>query len=164
MTIDWMPGQTEFGCCIQGMIDGRRIAFTGDNLFANPDDPTQDGHEGVIAHNSAIFEEGYIYAAEYLHRLQPDLILGGHSYVMDHPKELIERYHRWAVSIRDLYKELSAEPDYRLMFDPFWVRRRSVHRSRRRRRDDSGNRLSPQFSRSARKLPPGDALPGGNPR
>ena len=122
LTVDWMPGQTEFACCVHGMIDGRRVAFTGDNIFADPDDPEQDGHEGVVTHNSAIFEEGYIYAAEYLQRLQPDLILGGHSYVMDRPKELIERYRNWAVAIRDVYKSLSADEDYRCMFDPFWVR------------------------------------------
>jgi len=122
LTVDWMPGQTEFGCCIQGRIDGRLVAFTGDNLFADPDDPAQDGHEAVCARNSAILEEGYIYAAEYLRRLQPDLILGGHSFVMDHPHDLIERYHRWSLAMRDAYREVSAEEDYRIMFDPYWVR------------------------------------------
>ncbi|MCY2992940.1 MAG: MBL fold metallo-hydrolase [Planctomycetota bacterium] len=122
LTVDWMPGQTEFGCCIQGLIDGRRVAFTGDNLFADPDDPEQDGHEAVCARNSAILEEGYIYGADYLRRLQPDLILGGHSFVMDHPKDLIERYYQRSVAIRDAFRELSAEEDYRTMFDPYWVR------------------------------------------
>ena len=66
LTVDWMPGQTEFGCCIQGRIDGRLVAFTGDNLFADPDDPVQDGHEAVCARNSAILEEG-----NFLKRPQP---------------------------------------------------------------------------------------------
>lgn len=122
LTVDWMPGQTEFGCSIQGMIDGRRVAFTGDNLFADPDDPGQNGHEAVCARNSAIFEEGYIYAADYLRRLKPDLIMGGHSFVMDRPRDLIERFHQWSLAIRDAYQDLSAEEDYRYMFDPYWVR------------------------------------------
>lgn len=122
MAVDWMPGQTEFGCCIQGMIDGRRVAFTGDNLFADPDDPQQDGHEAVCARNSAILEEGYIYAADYLRRLKPDLLMGGHSFVMDRPQGLIDRYYRWSLAMRDAYKDLSAEEDYRMMFDPYWVR------------------------------------------
>ncbi len=122
LTVDWMPGQTEFGCAIHGAIDGRRVVFTGDNLFADPDDPAQDGHEAVCCRNSAILEEGYIYAADYLRRLQPDLIMGGHSFVMDRPKGLIERYGQKAAAIRDAYRELSAEEDYRLMFDPYWVR------------------------------------------
>ncbi len=122
LTVDWMPGQTEFGCCIQGMIDGRRVAFTGDNIFANPADPEQDGHEALVARNSAILEEGYLYGADYLQKLQPDLLMGGHSFVMDRPKDLIERYRNWALTIRGLYKDLSDEADYRYMFDPYWVR------------------------------------------
>jgi len=122
LQFDWMPGQTEFGCCIHGMIDGRRVAFTGDNLFADPDDPLQDGHEAVCVRNSAILEEGYIYAADYLRRLRPDILVGGHSFVMDRPKGLIERYGRWSRAMREAFQELSAEEDYRYMFDPYWVR------------------------------------------
>jgi glyoxylase-like metal-dependent hydrolase (beta-lactamase superfamily II) len=47
-TVDWMPGQTEFALCLNGMIDGRKVAFTGDNIFGNPDDPAQTGHEASI--------------------------------------------------------------------------------------------------------------------
>ena len=62
-TVDWMPGQTEFALCLHGMIDGRKVAFTGDNIFGDPDNPQQTGHEAMVAHNSAILEEGYIYGA-----------------------------------------------------------------------------------------------------
>jgi glyoxylase-like metal-dependent hydrolase (beta-lactamase superfamily II) len=122
LTVDWMPGQTEFALCLQGVIDGRKVAFTGDNLFGDPADPTQTGHEAVVAHNSAILEEGYIYAAEYLRRLKPDLLLGGHSYVMDQPAKFIERYRRWAYDMRRAFRELLSHEDYRYGFDPFWVR------------------------------------------
>ncbi|MCX5643683.1 MAG: MBL fold metallo-hydrolase [Phycisphaerae bacterium] len=121
-TVDWMPGQTEFGCCIHGQIDGRHIAFTGDNLFGDSSDPQQTGHEAVVARNSAIFEEGYLYGAEHLQKLRPDLIVAGHSWVIDRPQQMIERFAAWAREIRDVYKSLSAEEDYRYMFDPYWVR------------------------------------------
>lgn len=121
-TVDWMPGQTEFACCVHGRIDGQLVAFTGDNLFGNSSDPTQTGHEAVVARNSGIFEEGYIHGARFLQELQPDLIVGGHSYVIDHPKEMIERFVAWAYEIRDAYRDLNAEEDYRYMFDPYWVR------------------------------------------
>lgn len=122
LTFDWMPGQTEFACCIHGIIDGRRVAFTGDNIFGNPADERQTGHEALVARNSAILEEGYIYGAEYLKRLQPDLMIGGHSFVMDRPRQFIERFHRWSLEMRDAYRDVSAEEDYRYMFDPYWVR------------------------------------------
>ena len=121
-TIDWMPGQTEFACCLHGIIDGRNVAFTGDNIFGDPDNPNQTGHEAMVAHNSAILEEGYIYGAEYLKRLKPDLLMGGHSFVMDHPGAFIERYRKWGYAMREAFRDLSSETDYRYWFDPFWVR------------------------------------------
>ncbi len=121
-TVDWLPGQTEFALCLHGQIDGRKVAFTGDNIFGNPDDPGQSGHEAVVAHNSAILEEGYIYGAEYLSRLKPDIMVGGHSFVMNHPAAFIERFRKWSYAMRDAFKALSSEKDYRYWFDPFWVR------------------------------------------
>jgi glyoxylase-like metal-dependent hydrolase (beta-lactamase superfamily II) len=121
-TVDWMPGQTEFALCLHGQIDGRKVAFTGDNIFGDPDDPAQTGHEAMVAHNSAILEEGYIYGAEFLKRLQPDILIGGHSFVMDRPAKFIERYRQWSYQMRDAFQALSSEKDYRYWFDPFWVR------------------------------------------
>lgn len=46
-TVDWMPGQTEFALCLHGLIDGRKVAFTGDNIFGDPSDARQTGHEAV---------------------------------------------------------------------------------------------------------------------
>jgi glyoxylase-like metal-dependent hydrolase (beta-lactamase superfamily II) len=121
-TVDWMPGQTEFALCLHGEIDGRKVAFTGDNIFGDPDDPNQTGHEAVVARNSAILEEGYIYAGEFLSRLQPDIMVGGHSFVMGRPAEFIERYRRWGYEMREAFQALSPHPDYRYWYDPFWVR------------------------------------------
>jgi len=121
-TVDWMPGQTEFALAVRGVIDGKSVVFTGDNLFGDPEDPRHTGHEAVVAHNSAVLEEGYIQGAEYLSRLHPDLIMGGHSYVMDKPAAFIERYRRWSYEMRDAFRDLIAEEDYRYGYDPFWVR------------------------------------------
>jgi glyoxylase-like metal-dependent hydrolase (beta-lactamase superfamily II) len=120
--VDWMPGQTEFALAVQGMIDGRKVVFTGDNIFGDPDDRRHTGHEAVVARNSSILEEGYILGAEYLSKLKPDLLMGGHSYVMDRPALFIERYRKWAYDMRDAFRQLSSEDDYRLWYDPFWVR------------------------------------------
>ncbi|CAN5472868.1 hypothetical protein BH23VER1_BH23VER1_22370 [soil metagenome] len=119
--VDWMPGQTEFGCCLWLEIDGMRVAFTGDNLFADAGDESQDGHEAVVARNSAIFEEGYLYGSRYLQDLAPDLVMGSHSYVMPDPAGLLERYHQWSKEIIALYKDLLPDKDYEYLFDPYWV-------------------------------------------
>ncbi|HZE97031.1 MAG TPA: MBL fold metallo-hydrolase, partial [Planctomycetota bacterium] len=121
-TVDWMPGQTEFALAVRGVIDGKTVVFTGDNIFGDPEDPRHTGHEAVVAHNSSILEEGYILGAEYLSRVNPDLLMGGHSYVMDKPAAFIERYRRWSYEMRDAFRGLIAGDDYRYGYDPFWVR------------------------------------------
>jgi len=126
LTADWMPGQTEFALCLHGVIDDKTVAFTGDNIFASTTDPAQTGHEAVVARNSCVLEESYIYAANFLHGIGPDLLMGGHSWVMDQPRDLIERYRDGAVKLRDCYKGLLPEAatggDYRYGYDPYWVR------------------------------------------
>ena len=122
LTVDWMPGQTEFALCLHGIIDGKKVAFTGDNIFGNSSDPNQNGHEAVVARNSCILEEGYIYAAKYLKKLQPDLLLGGHSWAMAEPAKLIDRYLEDALKLKEYFEKLSFEKDYRWMYDPYWVR------------------------------------------
>jgi glyoxylase-like metal-dependent hydrolase (beta-lactamase superfamily II) len=121
-TVDWMPGQTEFALCLTGVIDGKKVAFTGDNIFGNPADPAQNGHEAMSSRTSSVLEEGYIVGAEYLSKLKPDILLGGHSYVMDKPAAFIERYRIWAYAMRDAFRTVSSESEYRWWFDPFWVR------------------------------------------
>ncbi|MBE3134565.1 MAG: MBL fold metallo-hydrolase [Acidobacteria bacterium] len=121
-TVDWMPGQTEFALCLHATIDGRKVAFTGDNLFGNPADPAQTGHEALVARNSGILEEGYIYGADYLAALKPDLIIGGHSFVLDAPAAMIERFQKWGRDMRAAFQALSPDEDYRYFFDPYWVR------------------------------------------
>ena len=122
LTVDWMPGQTEFALCLHGIIDGKKVAFTGDNIFGSSSDPSQNGHEAVVARNSCILEEGYIYAAKYLKKLQPDLLLGGHSWAMAEPTKLIDRYLADAIKLKEYFEKLSFEKDYRWMYDPYWVR------------------------------------------
>jgi glyoxylase-like metal-dependent hydrolase (beta-lactamase superfamily II) len=119
--VDWMPGQTEFGNALWLELDGKRIVFTGDNLFGDPADPAQDGHECVVARNSAITEEGYLVAAQYLQRVKPDIIMGAHSVLMTEPSAFIERYHAWALRIIRQYRELLPDADYEYLFDPYWV-------------------------------------------
>ena len=118
---DWMPGQTKYHACLHGEIDGQRVAFTGDNIFASATDPKQGGNEAVVARNGGALEEGYLYAANYLHNIAPDLLLGGHCWAIAKPKELIERMQERMLALRTYFQHLSTDADYRYMFDPYWV-------------------------------------------
>ncbi|MDZ4286670.1 MAG: MBL fold metallo-hydrolase [Prosthecobacter sp.] len=119
--IDWMPGQTEFGNALWLELDGKRIVFTGDNLFGDPADPAQNGHECVVARNSAITEEGYLVAAKYLQKLKPDIIMGAHTVLMTDPAAFVDRYRDWAERIIRLYQDLLPDKDYYYLYDPYWV-------------------------------------------
>lgn len=119
--IDWMPGQTEFGNCLWLEVDGKRIAFTGDNLFGDPTDPNQNGHEAVVARNSSIFEEGYLLGSKYLVDLKPDIVMGAHNVLMANPAEFLDRYHAWSKRIIERYRGLLPDSNYEYQYDPFWV-------------------------------------------
>ncbi len=119
--VDWMPGQTEFGNALWLQLDGKKIVFTGDNLFGDPSDSTQNGHECVNARNSAIIEEGYLVAAKHLQKLQPDIIMGAHGVLMTEPAAFIERYHDWALRAIRQYKDMLPGGNYEYGYDPYWV-------------------------------------------
>ena len=119
--IDWMPGQTEFGNALWLEVDGKRVVFTGDNIFGDPQDAKQNGHECVNARNSAIIGEGYLLAAKYLQQIKPDILLGGHSVLMTEPAAFIERYRQWAERTIAKFQALLPDPQYEYQFDPYWV-------------------------------------------
>ncbi len=119
--VNWMPGQTEFGNGLWLDLDGKRIVFTGDNLFGNPADLAQNGHECVVARNSAILEEGYQIAAQYLQKLKPDIIMGAHSILMTDPAAFVDRYQSWAKRMVEIFQDLLPDTDYAYLYDPFWV-------------------------------------------
>jgi glyoxylase-like metal-dependent hydrolase (beta-lactamase superfamily II) len=119
--VDWMPGQTEFGNALWLELDGKKVVFTGDNIFADPNDSSQNGHECVNAKNSAIISEGYLVAAKYLERVNPDLIVGAHGVLMTNPSALVQRYKAWAERMISRFRELLPDTDYEYQFDPYWV-------------------------------------------
>jgi glyoxylase-like metal-dependent hydrolase (beta-lactamase superfamily II) len=164
--VDWMPGQTEFGNALWLELDGKRIVFTGDNIFGDPADPTQNGHECVNAKNSAIIGEGYLVAAQYLERVAPDILVGAHGVLMTEPSAFIQRYKTWAQQMITRYRELLPGDPYEYAFDPYWVSA-YPYRLDLRRADSAlvqvtvrNFRKTPQHHRVALRLPPGlDAEP-----
>jgi glyoxylase-like metal-dependent hydrolase (beta-lactamase superfamily II) len=159
--IDWMPGQTEFGNALWLELDGKKIVFTGDNLFGDPSDPAQNGHECVVARNSAITEEGYLVAAKYLQKLKPDIIMGAHTVLMTDPAAFVDRYHDWAERIITWYKDLLPDKSYEYLYDTYWV---SAYPYRVRLTDDDSRTIqvtvrnfrdAPQKHQIKLNLPPG---------
>lgn len=157
--IDWMPGQTEFGNALWLELDGKKVVFTGDNLFGDPADPAQNGHECVNARNSAIIEEGYLVAAKYLQQLKPDIIMGAHGVLMTEPAAFVDRFHDWALRAIRKYKALLPDANYEYGYDPYWVSaypyRVNVSQETEVSITVRNFRDKPQQHRVALQLPPG---------
>ncbi len=119
LTFDWLPGQTEYALILHGFIDGKKVAFTGDNIFRNPEG---NGHDALCARAGGLLDEGYAYTAQYLKELAPDLILAGHSVVIEHPQRQLEKYVQWSEDMRSALQDLSPFENEKLFFDPYWMR------------------------------------------
>lgn len=118
LTFDWLPGQTEYALVLFGMIDGKKVAFTGDNIFRNPEG---SGHDALCSRAGGLLDEGYAYTAKYLKKLAPELILAGHSVVIENPALQLEKYVQWSEDIRDALQSLSPFENEKLLFDPYWM-------------------------------------------
>ena len=99
-------------------IDGRRVAWTGDNVYASSSD---SGHDAVMAQQR--HPRGrLLYCAEYLCRLQPDLILAG-----TRPSSLTPPRSSNASAGGPTRSATHSRPSAPTRitatgFDPFWVR------------------------------------------
>jgi len=113
-----LPGQTWHAMGAAARIDGRMVAFTGDNMFCSPH---QSGHDAFIARNRGILEQGYIKCAETLLEIDPDLILGQHAQEIAEPRRQLRQLAEWARAFRRALKRLSFFPEYEYFIDPYWV-------------------------------------------
>jgi len=117
LTFVHLPGQTYYAQGLLLAADGKRIAFTGDNIFP---DKIRSGHDGFITRNEGILEEGYLKCARVLKKLKPDLILNGHSMDIADMGQ-IGRLERWAKSFRKVMEGLSPWPSYEYWCDPYFA-------------------------------------------
>lgn len=119
------PGQTEFHSMIVGHIDGRKVAFTGDNVFM---------HE-VMTHGNQVWNEPYQTTvlrnsfqlamhrrcAELMRRLSPEVICPGHRDILYFSKREIDTYCDFVERKERIFRELVDQPADHYI-DLFWAR------------------------------------------
>jgi len=102
-TVDWMPGQTEFALCLHGMIDGARSLSLRQYLWRSrrrrANRPRSGGRAQQRDTGGRLHLRRRIFEAT-----QADLLVGGHSFVMDRPAKFIERFRRWSYEMRDAFR------------------------------------------------------------
>lgn len=118
------PGQTEFHSVYAGPIDGRRVAFTGDNFFVA--DTLRAGaaitrpYQTTVMRNS--FQLGmHRRCAEVMRRIDPELICPGHRDVIDCSKQQLDEYADFIARKERVFRNLVAEPADHYV-DLFWAR------------------------------------------
>jgi glyoxylase-like metal-dependent hydrolase (beta-lactamase superfamily II) len=118
------PGQTEFASIITGMIDGRKVAFTGDNYFLA--EVTSSGRTETRPYQTTVMRNSFQLwmhrrCAELMRTVAPELICPGHDQVLPCSKADIEAYADFIARKESVFRELVAEPADHFI-DLFWVR------------------------------------------
>ncbi|HCN07909.1 MAG TPA: hypothetical protein DIT01_08240 [Lentisphaeria bacterium] len=122
--IHFAPGQTEFHSVYAGMIDGRKIAFTGDNYFLAEvfagGKAEMKPYQTTVLRNS--FQLGmHRRCAEVMRKINPELICPGHYDVLPCVKQDLDAYCDFIARKERVFGELVGEPADHYI-DLFWAR------------------------------------------
>ena len=122
--IYFAPGQTEFHSVFAGMIDGRRVAFTGDNYFEDVVDAggkmQLQPYQTTVLRNS--FQLGmHRRCINVMRQIQPELICPGHRDVLACDKRALDAYSDFIHRKERVFRELVHEPADHFI-DLFWAR------------------------------------------
>ena len=120
------PGQTEFHSVYGGLIDGRRVAFTGDNLFLG--EVVRAGVTLSKPYQTTVLRNSFQLAmhrrcAEVMRTLDPELICPGHRDVIDCSKQQLDEYADFIARKERVFRNLVATPADHYI-DLFWARLR----------------------------------------
>lgn len=119
------PGQTEYHSVISGVIDGRKVAFTGDNIFQhevmlNGNQVWIEPYETTVFRNSFRLEM-HRRCAEVMRQINPELVCPGHREVLYFTKREIDIYCNFIERKEQVFCQLVDEPANHFI-DLFWVR------------------------------------------
>jgi len=119
------PGQTEFHSMIATIVDGRDIAFTGDNYFERETHVHYDRREEqpfqtTVLRNSFQFWM-HQKCKEVMRAIDPDLICPGHGELLDIGDDDVTTYCNFIDRKEEAFREVTAGPAEQGV-DLFWAR------------------------------------------
>jgi glyoxylase-like metal-dependent hydrolase (beta-lactamase superfamily II) len=122
--IRFAPGQTEFHSVYAGLIDGRKVAFTGDNWFLA--EVVQGGKVEMLPFQTTVLRNSFQLGmhrrcAEVMRALAPELICPGHRDVLTCFKKDLDTYCDFIARKERSFRELVGEPADQFI-DLFWAR------------------------------------------
>jgi len=126
LTFHHAPGQTEFHSVISTDIDGKRVAFTGDNYFLQEVELAGKVEQRPM--QTTVFRNSFQLAmhrrcVEVMRAISPELLCPGHGEVLSCYKEALDRYADFVALKEQSFRAIVAEPADHYI-DLFWARLR----------------------------------------
>ena len=103
-----MPGHTVYAVALFGVVDGRRVGITGDEIQLDGEGLLRGG--GPVYRNgfrTGAFTAGFATVAAHA----PEIVLTGHDGPIELNAQRIEDLHAWARELDDAHAALAAFPD-----------------------------------------------------
>ena len=122
--VHFAPGQTEYHSVLSSEIDGRKVAFTGDNYFIM--DELRSGHIEQRPIQTTVLRNSFQLnmhrrCIDVMRKIEPELICPGHQAVYNCDKTKLDEYADFIHRKERVFRNLVNEPaDHHI--DLFWVR------------------------------------------
>ena len=122
--IHFAPGQTEFHSVVSAEIDGRKVAFTGDNYFLQ--EVLVGGRTEQRPFQTTVLRNSFQLAMHrrcinVMTQISPQLICPGHYGVWDCDERLLREYADFIRRKEKIFRKLVTEPADHYI-DLFWAR------------------------------------------
>ena len=122
--IYFAPGQTEFHSVYAAMIDGQKVAFTGDNYFL--EEVESAGKTELLPYQTTVLRNSFQLpmhhrCAKVMRKIQPELICPGHRDVLPCSKRDLDYYCDFIARKERVFRNLVAQPADHYI-DLFWGR------------------------------------------
>lgn len=141
------PGQTFYHAGLAVAVDGRRYAFTGDNIWKRADE-SKPITGPIIARNRYFVDRGYEFSAQRLIDRKIDHICPAHSDAYPVTPHELEGFKTWATETREAIAALC--PAAPLGMDPWWLRVEPFHLRFAKGSLDFQVKIESPFSKSAK--------------
>ncbi len=102
LTLHPLPGHTLYACGVEFEVDGRHVLATGDQDSHLPDGRAILNYQ----YRNGFRLDDYVASAELYRTLRPDLLLTGHSGVIEVTDGLLERLAEDGRRLAELHREL----------------------------------------------------------
>src|SRR5262249_31649066 len=111
--VRFAPGQTEYHSVLAATIDGRKVAFTGDNWVV--EEVLLGGRSEVLPYQTTVLRNSFQLAmhrrcAEVMRELAPDLLCPGHRDVLPVSKRDLTAYCDFIARKERIFRNLVEEP------------------------------------------------------